>query len=173
MRLVARSHLRQPMVAGVSKPLGQSRPFPRLFSFLSANADNSSAGSHFLRMFSPFFQTVFSLPDDKLLLQILAFALIRGICRMSPVPTCSAALQRCQRCFSRMLWAHRPGSQAGGSQADRHLLSVFQQSFPVSLSPIIARSPYGCPHHSTFWPTATRGSPGVRLHRAWCVSLAS
>lgn len=150
MRLVARSHLRQPMVAGVSKPLGQSRPFPRLFSFLSANADN-----------------------DKLLLQILAFALIRGICRMSPVPTCSAALQRCQRCFSRMLWAHRPGSQAGGSQADRHLLSVFQQSFPVSLSPIIARSPYGCPHHSTFWPTATRGSPGVRLHRAWCVSLAS
>lgn len=123
MRLVARSHLRQPMVEGVSKPLGQSRPFPRLFSFLSANTDNSSAGSCFLRMFSPFFQTVFPLPDDKLLLQILAFALIRGICRMSPVPTCSAALQRCQRCFSRMLRAHRADSQAGSSQADRHLLS--------------------------------------------------
>lgn len=47
-----------------------------------------------------------------------------------------------QWCFSGTLLAYRPSSWAGSSQAGRRfLLSGFQQSFPDSIFPIMARSP--------------------------------
>ena len=68
-------HLKQPIGNDVSNSLRQNFAYPRLFSFLSAKTANSSAGSCSLRMFSPFFQTIFTVPDDKLLFPFLGLLL--------------------------------------------------------------------------------------------------